>query len=188
LVVVSEVFGTIQRLDRGSLEVLATWEGFSVPGDAVEAPNGDLIVAETGTGRLLRVEGPEPIDRTALLEGLVAPTGVALGPDGSIYIAETGAGRLIRLSQPGMEVLAEGLGQPEGIALDPAGGVLVLEVSDRRITRVGPSGDTSVVAADLPVGLSDGPSLYRGLAAGASAVYFTSDVDNTIYKLIPSPP
>jgi sugar lactone lactonase YvrE len=188
LIVVSQVFGTIQRLDRSSLEVLAEWEGFAVPGDAVEASNGDLIVAETGTGRLLRVEGPEPLDWTALLEGLVAPTGVALGADGSIYVTETGAGRLLRLSQPGLEVLAEGLGQPEGIALDAAGGVLVLEVARRRITRIAPSGEASVIATDLPVGLSDGPSLYRGLAAGADAVYFTSDIDNTIYKLTPSAP
>jgi hypothetical protein len=45
-----------------------------------------------------------------------------------------------------------------------------------------------VIAGDLPVGLSNGPSLYRGVAASASAIYFSSDVDNAVYKLTPQEP
>jgi hypothetical protein len=36
------------------------------------------------------------------------------------------------------------------------------------------------------VGLSNGPSLYRGVAVGAGAIFFSSDVDNTIYGLTPT--
>ena len=67
LIAVSQVFGTVQRLDRDTLEVLATWEGFSSPGDAVETANGDIVVADTGNGRVVRITGPEPADRSVLV-------------------------------------------------------------------------------------------------------------------------
>jgi sugar lactone lactonase YvrE len=118
---------------------------------------------------------------------LAAPTGLALGNDGTLYIAETGAGRVLRLA-PGREpsVLAEGLRQPEGIALAADGALVVMEVGAKRLLRLDPM-DVTVLADGLPVGLSNGPSLYRGIALGASSVYFSSDIDNTIYKLTPVP-
>jgi sugar lactone lactonase YvrE len=187
LIAVSQVFGTVQRLDRHTFAVLASWDGFNSPGDALEEPNGDLIVAETGTGRVLRVTGPEPMDQMVIADGLAAPTGLALAADGTLYVTETGAGRLLRIAPGRGEAtqIAEGLLQPEGIALDADGRVLVLEVGTRQVTRIDGT-DATVVATDLPVGLSDGPSLYRGLAAGARDVYFSSDIDNVIYKLVPA--
>lgn len=190
LLVVSQVSGTVQQLDRGSLEMLASWDGFMSPGDAVESLDGDIIVAETGTGRVLRVQGPEAGDREVLAEGLAKPTGLAVGQDGAIFVSETGGGRVLKLG-PGdapLMTLADGLERPEGIALEQGGdNVVVIEVGARRITRIEPSGNKVVLAQNLPVGLSDGPSLFRGLAVGTTAttIYFSSDVDNTIYRLTP---
>jgi sugar lactone lactonase YvrE len=190
LLAVSQVSGIVEQLDRESLEVLATWEGFTSPGDAAETLDGDIIVAETGTGRVLTVTGPEPTDRKVLAEGLDRPTGLAIGQDGAIFVSETGGGRVVKigLDDAPMTVLTDGLERPEGVALEAGGdNVLVLEVGARRITRIEPSGNKVVLAQDLPVGLSDGPSLYRGLAVGttATSIYFSSDVDNTIYRLTP---
>jgi sugar lactone lactonase YvrE len=191
LIVVSQVFGTVQRLDRETLEVLESWDGFMSPGDAVESLEGDIVVAETATGRVLRVTGPDAADRTVLAADLDAPTGLAIGQDGAIFVAETGGGRVLRLG-PGdapLAVLAEGLARPEGIALEQGGdNVVVIEVGAKRITRIEPSGTKIVLAQNLPVGLSDGPSLFRGLAVGTTAttIYFASDVDNTIYRLTPN--
>jgi DNA-binding beta-propeller fold protein YncE len=190
LLVTSQVSGIVQRLDRMSLEVLASWDGFMSPGDAVESLEGDIIVAETGTGRVLDVTGPEAGDREVLAEGLNRPTGLAIGQDGAIFVAETGGGRVLKIG-PGdapMRTLAEGLERPEGIAIEQGGdNVVVIEVGAKRITRIEPTGAKTVLAQDLPVGLSDGPSLFRGLAVGttATAIYFSSDVDNTIYRLTP---
>jgi len=188
LIAVSQVFGTVQRLNRRTLEVLGSWDGFSSPGDAVAAPDGSLIVADTGTGRVLRITGPEPVDRVVIADQLVAPTGLALAGDGTLYVTETGRGRLLRLV-PGREprAMAEGLSQPEGIALDSEGRVLVLEVGARQVDRIDATG-AAVVASDLPVGLSNGPSLYRGLAAGVNGIYFSSDIDNVVYRLTPTAP
>ena len=56
-----------------------------------------------------------------------------------------------------------------------------------RVIRVPARTTLSVLAQNLPVGLSDGPSLFRGLAVGTTAttIYFSSDLDNTIYRLTP---
>jgi sugar lactone lactonase YvrE len=188
LIAVSQVFGTVQRLDRRTLAVLATWEGFSSPGDAVEEPDGDVVVADTGTGRVLRVSGPEPMDRSVVATGLDAPTGLARAADGTIYVTETGGGRVLRIA-PGRATaaIATGLAQPEGIAVDAGGSIFVMEVGARRLMRIDPTG-AAVIATDLPVGLSNGPSLYRGVAAGAGGIYFSSDIDNAIYKVTPVNP
>lgn len=191
LIAVSQVFGTIQRFDRSTFALLNTWEGFNLPGDAIEASNGDVIVAETATGRLLKVTGPAAEDREVLATDLAAPTGLAWAPNGAIYVAETGAGRLLRIDAQTRETteLASGLAQPEGIAVMADGGIVVIEVGAKRLTRVEPDGASSAfIAADIPVGLSNGPSLYRGVAASESAIYFSSDVDNAVYKLTPHQP
>ena len=188
LLTVSQVFGTVQRLDRRTFAVLGSWDGFSSPGDALEMADGSIVVADTGTGRVLRVTGPTPADRSVLVDGLAAPTGLAFATDGTLYITETAAGRVLRVP-PGEEpnVVAEDLQQPEGIALDTLDRVFTLEVGARRVARIDASGPVAV-ASDLPVGLSVGPSLYRGLAAGANALYFSSDIDNVVYRLTPAPP
>jgi sugar lactone lactonase YvrE len=186
LIVVGEVFGEVQRVDRKSFAVLADWGDFDEPGDALEAPDGTLVVAETGTGRVLHVTGSEASDRTAIASDLAGPRGLAWAGPGSVYVTETGGGRLLRVDVASGEsaVLATGLEQPEGLAVLPDGGVAVVEVAGRRLVRIDPaSGAKRVMAADLPVGLANGPSLYRGVAASGTAVYMSSDVDNTVYRL-----
>ena len=186
LLVVGEVFGEIQRVERATFEVLETWSGFDKPGDALEAPDGSLIVAETGTGRLLHVTGAPPGQRMVIAEGLAAPRGLAWGDGGAIYVTEAEGGRLLRVevATGDTNVVATGLEQPEGVAVMPDGAVLVLEVGAGRLKRFDTSGGAeTVVARDLPLGLANGPSLYRGLAVSPSAIYLSSDVDNTLYKL-----
>ncbi len=189
LIAVSQVFGTVQRIDRHTFKVLDTWEGFSSPGDALEAPNGDIIVADTGTGRVLRVTGPDMADREPVAGFLQQPTGLALATDGTIYVTETASGRVFR-AVPGVRwsFVAEGLSQPEGLALDDSGNLYVMEVGAKRLTRINPSGSSAILAEHLPVGLTNGPSLFRGVAVSPTAIYFSSDVDNTVYRLTRSAP
>jgi sugar lactone lactonase YvrE len=185
LIVVGEVFGEIQRLDRRTFEVLDRWEGFALPHDALETPNGDLIVAEAGSGRILRVTGPEASDRVSVVEGLDEPTGLAWADADAVYVSETGGGRLLRveLASGAASEIASNLDQPEGIAIDADDNVLVVEVGARRLRSIAPDGMLRTIAENLPVGLTNGPSLYRGIAVGANAIYLSSDIDNTIYRL-----
>src|SRR5690606_4957235 len=172
--------------DRSSFELLAQWSGFEQPGDVLESGDGSLIVAETGTGRLLHVSGPDGTERRVVAAGLESPHGLAWSDDGSVFVSETDAGRLLRVDVDSgrSEVVASGLRGPEGVAVDREGRVLVIEVGAQRLQRFDPeSGTGTIVATDLPIGLSDGPSLYRGLAVGDAGIYFSSDVDNTIYRV-----
>jgi sugar lactone lactonase YvrE len=186
LLVVSEVFGAIQRVDRRSYAKLAEWTGFDAPADALEAPDGSLVVAERGSGRLLRVSDPASADRRVLTDGLDGPTGLAWAGESSVYLSEAGAGRILRiqLANGARSVVVEGLQQPEGIAVLDDGSLVVIEVAARRLRRVRQwGGEPETIASGLPVGLSNGPSLYRSVAASGSTVYFNSDLDNAVYRV-----
>ena len=82
--------------------------------------------------------------------------------------------------------MAAKLDAPEGLTVAPDGALLVVEVAAKRVTRLDPKkGTRSVIASNLPIGLSNGPSLYRGIAASPSAIYINSDIENSIYKITP---
>ncbi|MBN1237842.1 MAG: SMP-30/gluconolactonase/LRE family protein [Gammaproteobacteria bacterium] len=189
LIASNEVFGDVQRLDRDTFEVLEQWSGFERPSDVLEAPDGSLIVAETGTGRLLHVTGTGSEDRRVIVADLASPRGLAWAEDGgSVYLTEADGGRLLKIAVASgdTEILATGLRRPEGVAADAEGRAVVVEVGAKRIRRFSSDGSSTLIASDLPVGLSVGPSLYRGVAVGGSAIFFSSDIDNTIYELTPS--
>ena len=188
LVVVSEVFGAIQLVDRDTFEVLRAWDGFTFPGDALEAPNGDLIVAETGTGQLLRLTGTDPVVRRVVTDELAGPVGVAWASDDVVYVTERDGGRVVRveLASGATSVEATGLLQPEGIAVTADGAMLVMEVGARRLVRIEPMGGAEVaIAENLPIGFANGPSLFRGVAVSGDTIYFNSDAENTVYRLVP---
>jgi DNA-binding beta-propeller fold protein YncE len=188
-VVVSQLGGVVQTYDRAANKRLGEWTGFKSPGDALETPGGDLIVAETGTGNLVRISMGAGGARKSIAAGLGGPIGLAwAGPD-AVYVSETRAGQISRvdLKTGAKTVIASKLETPEGIAAAPDGALYVVEVAARRVSRVDPkSGARTLVADKLPVGLSYGPSLYRGIAASASAVYVASYIENSIYKITPA--
>ncbi len=191
LLVVGQVFGIVQLLDRATYAVLGSWDKLNSPGDALEAPNGNIIIAETGSGRLLRITGPEITDRQTITEGLQGPNGLAwAGPD-AVYVSETEGGRVMRvnLADGTTTQVAADLAQPEGIAVDPAGSLVVVEVGAKQLRKINPeSGESTVLAANLPVGFSNGPSLYRSVAVSPTAIYINSDVNNSVFKLVAKQP
>jgi glucose/arabinose dehydrogenase len=72
------------------------------------------------------------------------------------------------------------------VAVRADGALLVLEMGARRVVSVDPAtGATTVVAADLPLGLVTQPvPLAGGIAVGPSgAIYVSSDVENAIYRI-----
>jgi len=124
-------------------------------------------------------------DRRALVVGLDFPTGLTTDADGTIFITETAGGRVLGLTESGaVTTVATGLGQPEGIAIAPDGRLLVIDVAAKSLVAIEPDAGTQTVLANgLPVGLANGPSLFRDVAAFGDRVFFNSDVDNTIYEI-----
>jgi len=149
----------------------------------LELPNGDIVVAETATGNLVRVT-----DHKILAAGLSAPIALADAGNNAVYVSETGSGQVTRIDlKTGQKsLIAPRLSSPEGLAVAPDGAILVVEVGAKRVTRLDlKTAMRSVIASNLPIGLSTGPSLYRGIAVSPSAIYINSDIENSIYKLTP---
>lgn len=186
LTVVGQVNGYVQLFDRATLKKIGEWNAFKSPGDALEAPNGNIIVAETGSGNLLRVTGLRMGDRKIVAAGLNGPIGLAWAGANAVYVSERNAGQISRidLNTGAKTLVAQKLETPEGIAVAADGALLVVEVTAKRVTRLDPkTGARSVIAANLPIGQGFGPSLYRGIAVSPSAIYINSDVENSIYSI-----
>jgi sugar lactone lactonase YvrE len=190
VIVVSQLNGIVQQYDQKTGRLVVEWKSFRSPGDAVEEAQGRVLVAETGTGTVVRVTMADPARRDAVAKGLGDPSGLALDNMGRVYVTETRAGQLSRLDlgTGRRTVVASGLQAPEGVAVLPDGAIAVVEVGAKRVTRIDPAGMKSTIAEGLPIGLGNGPSLFRGLAATPSAIYVASDVENSIYRLSPRRP
>lgn len=167
----------------------------------VVAGSGGVVVAEFGTGRVLRVDAGTV---EVLAAGLAGPVGIALGAHGSYLVAESGAGRVVRVSGSGVETVVDGLSCPQGIL-----------VTDRRLHIVD-AGARQVLAVDLDTaarhtiadGLPIGPPAgvvpkplkgmppfsgpqgpFAGIARGADgALFVAADGDGSVLALEPVGP
>jgi sugar lactone lactonase YvrE len=117
--------------------------GLSAPHGITTAPDGGLLVAETGRGRVLHVDRFDQV--TVVADGLAAPVDVVVDHRGVAHVSESGAGRITRLDDGA--VLAADLHGPEGLAwLD--GALYCLEARARRLVRVDPHTSVSETVAD----------------------------------------
>ncbi|MEW2356497.1 hypothetical protein [Spirillospora sp. NPDC029432] len=152
------------------------------PGGIAVAPDGALVVAETGAGRIVRI-GPD--DRVSVLaEGLGRPVDVAFDAEGRCYASDEERGAVLRLDGGAAVPLVEGLEAPQGLAVR-GGELFVVEVGRRRLLAISTAtGESRIDAEDLAVGLPPGtaapgrvrppvppgvpapPRPFAGLAAG----------------------
>jgi streptogramin lyase len=181
--------GVVQRYDRATMKVLHEWRDFAGVQTALELADGSLVLAETAAGKLSRTQGAQGARRQDLASGLAAPLGLTAARDGSVFVSEVAAGQLSRVdpSTGKVTIVATGLDRPHGIAVAPSGEVLVVEVGAQRLVSIRPGdGRKSVIARDLPVGLPNVALTTVGVAAGADGtIYLTSDIENSIWKLVP---
>lgn len=186
--------GTVQLLNRKDKSTKAMAHGLAAPMDAVELPNGSVMVLELAAGALTQLSGADLHDKKQVVTGMQGPTQMVLGKDGGLYITEL-SGRLVRVdtSDWSQKIITEGLAGPEGLAQTPAGKFIVAEAAKRQLTEVDPAnGNKRVIAADLPIGFEAGPGLpppylTTGVAVAADGtVYFSADRDNGIYKIKPN--
>lgn len=186
--------GTVHLIDRASLATVTMAHGFKAPVDAIPLDDGSVLVAELGTGSLVRASGTELKQREVVASGLNGPVQMTRGRDGAIYLTEA-AGTLTRvnLADHSRSVVASGLALPKGVAQTPWGTFVVLEAAARRLTEIDPAnGEKRTVAGNLPVGLPPAPGLpptniTTGVAVDAQGnVYVSADLNNAIYKVRPA--
>lgn len=126
----------------------------------------DLIVAESGKGRVLAI-APDGTS-TTLADGLVpgvftrGATGVATDANGTVYVAQAEAGTVSFLRSDGTSgVYAQGLGVPNGIAFDASGTLFVADHAGKRVLAVSASREITTAAsgfAQAPFGLAFDPA------------------------------
>lgn len=192
VVLTSWFTGTVQVVDRKTGETREMLHKFSAPHGAVQLPDGSLLVAELGTGSLVKVSGAHGANRDAVLRGLQGPAGLVLSAKGdTVYMTEAG-GRVSAISTEdwSQREITEGLKLPEGIALTPTGKLLVAEAAAQRIVEIDPAdGKLTVVADKLPIGRPGLPglpptNLFTGLAVSKTGdIYFTSDLEGALYRI-----
>src|SRR6059058_2396382 len=184
--------GTVQLIDRKTGKTKEMLHDFKAPHDAVKLGDGSILVNELGSKSLVRASGEHGKDRTVVVGGLEGPVGLAAGSAGMVYLTEAFAGQVSKVEPNGEKtVIARDLKGPEGIALAGDGKLIVAEVGAKRIISIDPkTGSVTEIAANLPIGLPPAPgglpsNIPTGVGVGASGViYFSSDLENAIYKVV----
>jgi DNA-binding beta-propeller fold protein YncE len=172
--------------------VLDTFD-FILPLDA-EPFEGDLLVAELGTGSVVRAELPDLTVRETIASGFIFVAGLAVDDDDA-YVSDAVLGTVFQIIRGG-EVLAEplpvatGLAGPEGIALRSGGNrLLVVEGATSSLKEIHlRSGTVKTIATDLGFQPPFLPTLpthwFNDVEVGSDgAMYVNSDGANVIYKL-----
>jgi sugar lactone lactonase YvrE len=184
--------GTVQVIDRKTGKTREMLHDFKAPHDAVKLSDGSLLVSELGSKSLVRASGEHGKDRTVVTGGLEGPVGLVAAPGDTVYVTEAFAGQVSKIESNGEKtVVAKDLKMPEGIALAPDGNLIVAEVGAKRIVQIDPkTGTVTEIAGNLPIGLPAAPgglptNIPTGVGVGGTgAIYFSSDVENAIYKVV----
>jgi glucose/arabinose dehydrogenase len=171
-------------------------------------PDGSLVVAEAGAGRIVAIEDGEEEGGTVtvLAEGLDRPTDVAFDAEGRLFVSEERLGTVLRIDEAGKSaVVADGLGAPQGLAV-LGGELFTVETGHRRLCAISlATGERRIDAEDLPVGPPPGvvpraePALFAdvmpgmarrfaGLAAAPDGTLLLSaNGEGTVLRLTPKP-
>ena len=151
---------------------LGTDEGqFHSPTGMCVDGNGNILVADTGNGR---IEKFSPIGTFLSIIGakgsghgqLADPNGIAIDRSGNIYVAEIGSNsRILKLGPDGTFVAewAPALYGPRRIAIGPDDSIYVVDSGRNRIVKFSPEGQ--VLASWGSEGSGDGQ--FRGLSSVA---------------------
>lgn len=161
--VVTTSVGTVARYKPASNESEVLAQGFDQLYGVAIAPNGAIIAAELGAGRVLSIQSG---DVSVIASGLRNPVGVAIAPDGAALVSESGAGRVLKLTATGSETVIEGLQAPQGLLVRD-GSLYVVDAGAKSLIAFNlKSKEQRTVASNLPVGAPPGvtPKPLRGLA------------------------
>ncbi|GAA3371274.1 SMP-30/gluconolactonase/LRE family protein [Streptomyces antimycoticus] len=146
--------GDVRTHDPVNKSTRARATGLDQPTGIAVAPDGSLVVAETGAGRILRIDDTDTV--SVLAEGLDHPLDVAFDREGRCYVSDDRRGAVLRLEDGVAVVVADGLGAPQGLAVR-GDELFTVEVAHRRLRAISPAtGASRVEAENLAVGLPPG--------------------------------
>ena len=195
LIISSWILNAVQVFDPETGAVTLNVSDFDGPINAIRF-GGDLVVAEIGTGSIVRADGSDPSQRQTLASGLAVPAGLAADGD-DLYATDSIFGTVSQVVDGGQvlsppQVIASGLAGPEGLAVLATGDLVVVEAGAGRVSRVEKaSGFVAPIAENLELGAPPPPLVpptwfFNGVAVGADGtLYVTGDVGRVLYKIRP---
>jgi len=137
---------------------------FDSPTGIAVDPNGNILVADTGNGRIEKFS-PTGIFITSI-QAFEAPSGIAVDRAGNIYVAEIGSKHRVQKLGPDGTFIAKwapGLYGPRKIAIGRDDSIYVVDSGDNRIVKLSPAGQ--VLASWGSEGRGDGQ--FRGVSSVA---------------------
>ena len=177
---------------------LEEYRDFAVPINAIRF-QGDLVVAELGTGSVVRMSAADPAERVTLVDaedGLAVPAGLT-ATDDDLWVSDWATGMVLQLVADGQPLekpiqVATGLAVPEGMAVAPDGSLLIVEAGAGRLSRIDlATGEVSTVG-EVKVGnvyTKTIPPVFNDVAVGPSGtIYITSYVENQVFVIRPPEP
>lgn len=188
LVLSSAINNNVQVWDPETRRVTTTRTDVVVPLNAIGF-QGDLVVAELGTGQVVRLTADG--GRVPLATGLFVPSGLAATAD-RLWAADWATGIVWEVLAGGSLVpIAAGLANPEGLSVDLDGNLLVVESGAGRLSRIDIStGEVTSVAEGLALGVPEVTGtmmptwIFSGVAVGPSGtIYVTGDKANVLYQI-----
>lgn len=187
----SMLSGSVRAIDpQGRLAFNVS--GLRQPAGVRMLPGGAVLVAEHGSGRILRLGPTSEYRQRVLLEGLDGPFGLVILNATTGFVTEREGGRVkeFRLDNAETRVVGEGFAQPEGITLMADGRLAVVETGHSRVIALDrATGSIEVLTGELPVNPgTDGadPSAVADIAAAPDgALYLSSARQRSILKLTP---
>ena len=176
--------GEVHRVDLAARTSEKIAGGFDRPTSILALSDGGVIVADTGAGRIVRVEA-DGSTRT-LASGLVSPLGLAMR-GGQILTTEPTGGRILGIREGSPPALiATGIAAPGGVAADAAGHVFVAETRTGALLRIDPDGSHRKIATGFAFGDAESdPSPVAMLASFDGAILVAVPTNGSIVRIVP---
>jgi sugar lactone lactonase YvrE len=189
--ILSSWFGNVVEVWDPATQSVLEAHFFNVPLNAVKF-QGDIVVAELGSGSVVRQDGAGV--RDTLAAGLAVPAGLAYTED-DLWVADWATGIVWQIVADGVVLttpvqVAAGLDLPEGLAVDHDGTLLAVESGAGRLSRIDPAtGVVTTVKDGLALGAPPPTGWtptwnFNGVAVGQDgAIYVTGDIGRVVYRI-----
>jgi sugar lactone lactonase YvrE len=175
-------YGQVRSHDRTTGQTHARVSGLDQPVGVAVGPDGTLVVAEAGAGRVVAIDEDDVV--TVVADGFGRPVDVAFDDDGRCYVSDEERGSVHRV---GDGVIVDGLDAPQGLAVH--GGRLFVVETGRGLVHVVDLGSAERVDAFyVPLSTNDRTksslfahgvpgiaAAFAGLAAGPHALYLAAE-------------
>ena len=194
VIVSSWMANAVQVWNPATQTAVRTVTNVAVPLNALRF-HGDLVVAQLGTGSVVRVDASGATSTIA--GGFAVPAGLA-ARHGDLWVADQATGKVWKIMSQGVAlappiVTASGLHAPEGMTVAPDGSLLVVEAAAHRLSRIDPmTGRVRTVASHLRLGMTGSAgapptwALSSVVVGGKGRIFVTGDIGDVVYRLDPA--